>query len=57
MEEYYMKEDNLFEEEEPEEVQGFTDLIELWTTVSLYIHAGHELVSNIPDIQLRYVHC
>ncbi|XP_076237903.1 uncharacterized protein LOC143181403 [Calliopsis andreniformis] len=41
------------ETEESEEVQEFGDLVELWTAVSLYIHAGYSLVSNIPDPQLQ----
>nr|XP_012142419.1 PREDICTED: uncharacterized protein LOC100878146 isoform X2 [Megachile rotundata] len=46
-------EDCIKEAQEKEEVQDFDDLIELWTAVSLYIHAGHRLVSKIPDLQLK----
>lgn len=41
--------------QENEEVQDFSDLIELWSSVSLYIHAGYHLVSDVPDSQLRYM--
>jgi len=52
-----MKEANMLEEkEELEEMQAFTDLIELWTAVSLYIDAGYKLVSSLPEVQLRYVY-
>ncbi|EZA52287.1 Protein LAS1 [Ooceraea biroi] len=58
MEEYYTKENiaeevPVEEEEGLEEVQAFADLIEIWSAVSLYINAGHELVSNLPDEQLQ----
>lgn len=57
IEKCYMKEANMLEEkEELEEIQAFTDLIELWTAVSLYIDAGYKLVSNLPEAQLRYVY-
>lgn len=46
----------LEEKEELEEIQAFTDLIELWTAVSLYIDAGYKSVSNLPEVQLRYVY-
>ncbi|GAB1869610.1 Ribosomal biogenesis protein LAS1L [Camponotus japonicus] len=56
IEKCYMKEANMLEEkEELEEIQAFTDLIELWTAVSLYIDAGYKLVSNLPEVQLREV--
>lgn len=41
--------------QESEQIQDFSDLIELWSSVSLYIHVGYHLVSNIPDAQLRYI--
>lgn len=47
--------ESMKEAQETEEIQDFDDLIELWTAVSLYIHAGYHLVSNIPDLQLKYV--
>lgn len=43
------------EEEEEFQVQDFTDVIELWTAVSLYINAGYKLVSDLPEMQLRYI--
>lgn len=46
-------EESMKEIQESEEVQDFSDLIELWSSVSLYIHAGYHLVSNVPDSQLR----
>lgn len=57
IEKCYMEETNLLEEEKEEtkEVQAFTDLIELWTAVSLYIDAGYKLVSNLPEVQLREI--
>jgi len=60
MEEYYTKE-NAAEEipseekEESEEIQAFANLIEVWSAVILYIDAGFDLVSSLPDAQLRYV--
>ncbi|CAD1472821.1 unnamed protein product, partial [Heterotrigona itama] len=53
MEEYLINEESVKEIQETEEVQDFDDLIELWTSVSLYIHAGYHLVSNVPDLQLK----
>ncbi|XP_046588921.1 ribosomal biogenesis protein LAS1L isoform X2 [Neodiprion lecontei] len=41
------------EENEPEEAQTLTDLIELWIAVGLYIHAGYTSIKDIPDAQLR----
>ncbi|XP_031827289.1 uncharacterized protein LOC116424694 [Nomia melanderi] len=40
------------EAQETEEIQEFSDLIELWTAVSLYIHAGYNFVKDIPDSEL-----
>lgn len=54
MEKYYIK-DALEEEEEESQVQNFTDVIELWTAVSLYINAGYKLVLDLPEMQLRYI--
>ncbi|XP_012528859.2 uncharacterized protein LOC105832452 [Monomorium pharaonis] len=51
MEKCYMKE----AEEEESEVQNFTDVIELWSAVSLYVDAGYNLVSDLPEIQLREI--
>jgi len=60
MEEYYTKENAaeeipLEEKEESEEIQAFANLIEVWSAVILYIDAGFDLVSSLPDAQLRYV--
>ncbi|XP_029662161.1 uncharacterized protein LOC115234909 [Formica exsecta] len=52
----YMEEANMLEKKEDlEEIQAFTELIELWTAVSLYIDAGYKLVSNLPEVQLREI--
>lgn len=57
IEKCYMEEANMLEKKEDlEEIQAFTELIELWTAVSLYIDAGYKLVSNLPEVQLRYVY-
>ncbi|XP_032670785.1 ribosomal biogenesis protein LAS1L [Odontomachus brunneus] len=54
MEQFYVKENNTVEEEEePDNTQVLRDLIELWTSVGLYIHAGHQLVSELPDTELQ----
>ncbi|CAL7952197.1 unnamed protein product [Xylocopa violacea] len=53
MQECLITEESMKEVQESEVVQDFGDLIELWTSVSLYIHAGYHLVSNIPDLQLK----
>ena len=51
MEEYIVAEESVKEAEE--EIQQFSDLIELWTAVSLYIHAGYYLVADLPDSELE----
>ena len=51
MEEYIAVGESAKEAEE--EIQEFSDLIELWTAVSLYIHAGYYLVADIPDSELE----
>ena len=51
MEEYFVADESVKEAEE--EIQEFGDLIELWTAVSLYIHAGYYLVADIPDSELE----
>lgn len=57
IEKCYMKKANMLEEKEKlEEIQAFTDLIELWAAVGLYIDAGYKLVSNLPEVQLRYAY-
>lgn len=57
MEQLYTKENNtLEEEEEPDNTQSLRDLIELWTSVGLYIYVGHQLVSDLPDTELQYVY-
>lgn len=53
MEECLITEESMKEVQKTEEVQDFDDLIELWTSVSLYIHAGYHLVSKVPDPQLK----
>lgn len=56
MEECYIKEINMSEEkEELQENQVFTELIELWAAVNLYIDTGYELVSDLPEVHIRYV--
>lgn len=56
MEKCYVKEaDALDEEEESDEAQNFTDVIELWTAISLYVNAGYKLVSDLPETQLREI--
>lgn len=54
IEKCYMKEANMLEKEEESEVD-FTDVIELWTAVSLYVNAGYKSVSDLPEMQLRYI--
>lgn len=53
MEEYIAADGSV--KEAKEEMQEFSDLIELWTAVSLYIHAGYYLVADIPDSELECV--
>nr|XP_033338604.1 uncharacterized protein LOC117227454 isoform X1 [Megalopta genalis] len=52
LEECIVMEESVKEAQENEEIQEFSDLIELWTSVSLYIHAGYHLVGDIPDSEL-----
>lgn len=52
---YIIEEDILEGKEELDNTQAFKDLIELWTSVGLYIHAGYQLVSDLPDTELQYV--
>ncbi|XP_078051029.1 uncharacterized protein LOC144477291 [Augochlora pura] len=52
LEDCIVMEESEKEAEENEEIQEFSDLIELWTSVSLYIHAGYHLVEDIPDSEL-----
>lgn len=57
MEQLYTKEDNILEKEEkPNNAQAFSDLLELWTQVSLYIDTFYQSISQIPDRKLRYVY-
>ncbi|KAK2582080.1 hypothetical protein KPH14_002783 [Odynerus spinipes] len=51
--EYYIKEAEVLEVNESEDTEAFTDLIELWVAIGLYINAGYELVDSIPDMQLQ----
>ncbi|XP_043249297.1 ribosomal biogenesis protein LAS1L [Colletes gigas] len=53
MEQSMVTGESVKEVEETEEIQEFSDLIELWTAVNLYIHAGYNLVSDIPDPRLK----
>lgn len=54
MEQIYANENNTSEEEEEvDKAQTFRDLIELWTSVSLYLHAGYQSVSHVPDTNLQ----
>ncbi|XP_066597029.1 uncharacterized protein [Prorops nasuta] len=53
MEECYLNRLEALEAEEYEETQGFSDLIEIWTSVSLYALANYSLVKKIPDARLR----
>ncbi|XP_011154991.1 uncharacterized protein LOC105192510 isoform X2 [Harpegnathos saltator] len=54
MEKRYAKKDNTLEEEEDlNNIQAFGDLIELWTSVGLYVHAGYKFVLDLPDENLQ----
>ncbi|KYM99818.1 Protein LAS1 like protein [Cyphomyrmex costatus] len=54
MEKCYLKKgEEVLEEEGESEVEDFTYMIEIWTTVSLYVTADYKLVSDLPDTQLR----
>ncbi|XP_015432702.1 PREDICTED: uncharacterized protein LOC107188842 [Dufourea novaeangliae] len=53
MKECVITNESVKEAQETEEVQEFSDLIELWTAISLYIHAGYSLVRDIPDPELK----
>ncbi|KAG5305725.1 LAS1L protein, partial [Acromyrmex insinuator] len=56
MEKCYLKEGKqVLEEEEESEVENFTNMIEIWTAVSLYVNADYKLVSDLPETQLRYI--
>lgn len=54
IEKCYMKEADALEKEEESEV-NFTDVIELWTAVGLYVNAGYKSVPDLPETQLRYI--
>lgn len=56
MEERCMTNFDVLEDEEHLRKRTFARLIELWITVGLYIKAGHELVSDLPVKEIRYVH-
>ena len=47
--------EEVLEEEEESEVENFTNMIEIWTAVSLYVNADYKLVSDLPETQLRYI--
>ncbi|XP_046814658.1 uncharacterized protein LOC124422355 isoform X1 [Vespa crabro] len=53
LEKYYAKKAEIIEINESEDTEGFTDLIELWVAIGLYIRAGYDLVDSIPDVQLQ----
>ncbi|KAG5347966.1 LAS1L protein, partial [Acromyrmex charruanus] len=56
MEKCYLKEgEQVLEEEEESEVENFTNMIEIWTAVSLYVNADYKLVSDLPETQLREI--
>ncbi|XP_077281818.1 uncharacterized protein LOC143908220 [Temnothorax americanus] len=55
MEKCYATKTDASEEEEESEAQDFTDVIELWTAVGLYVNAGYNVVSDLPEIQLREI--
>ncbi|XP_018345422.1 PREDICTED: uncharacterized protein LOC108750468 isoform X1 [Trachymyrmex septentrionalis] len=47
--------EEVLEEEEESEVENFTNMIEIWTAVSLYVNADYKLVSDLPETQLREI--
>ncbi|KAF7411838.1 hypothetical protein HZH66_000734 [Vespula vulgaris] len=53
LEKYYAKKVEIMEINESEDTEAFTDLIELWVAIGLYIRAGYDLVDSIPDTQLQ----
>lgn len=57
MKKLYTQEDKAIskEDEDVDNIQALKNLTELWTSVSLYIHAGYQLVSDLPDAELQYV--
>ncbi|XP_018307424.1 uncharacterized protein [Mycetomoellerius zeteki] len=53
MKRYYLKEgEEVLKEEGESEVEDFTNMIEIWTAVSLYVNADYKLVSDLPETQL-----
>ncbi|XP_018365684.1 PREDICTED: uncharacterized protein LOC108762919 isoform X2 [Trachymyrmex cornetzi] len=55
MEKCYLKEGEEVLEEEESEIENFTNMIEIWTAVSLYVNADYKLVSDLPETQLREI--
>ncbi|KAG5322061.1 LAS1L protein, partial [Acromyrmex heyeri] len=55
MEKCYLKEGEQVLEEEEESEENFTNMIEIWTAVSLYVNADYKLVSDLPETQLREI--
>lgn len=56
MKRYYLKEgEEVLKEEGESEVEDFTNMIEIWTAVSLYVNADYKLVSDLPETQLWYI--
>lgn len=53
LEKYYGKKAEIMEINESEDTEAFTDLIELWVAIGLYIRADYDLVDSIPDVQLQ----
>lgn len=53
MQNNYDKDAKETENPESEKMNAFIDLMEIWTSVNLYIHAKYNLVSGIPDEELR----
>lgn len=56
MEERYVTNFDVLEDKDHLMEHTFARLIELWITVGLYIKAGHELVSDLPVKEVRYVY-
>lgn len=53
LEKYYNKKAEVIEVNELEDTEAFSDLIELWIAIGLYIRAGYDLVNSIPDKELQ----
>ncbi|XP_015188586.1 PREDICTED: uncharacterized protein LOC107072843 [Polistes dominula] len=53
LEKYYNKKAEVTEVNELEDAEAFSDLIQLWIAIGLYIRAGYVLVNSIPDKELQ----